>query len=45
MGFLARVFSWLGLAAGLYLAVVFMPNVLDLLGLSSPASNCQLDGP
>ena len=45
MGFLARIFSWVGLAAGLYLAVVFMPNVFDLLGLSSAASTRQLDGP
>jgi S1-C subfamily serine protease len=47
MGFLARIFSWVGLAAGLYLAVVFMPNVLDLLGLSSarvqPASSTVRD--
>ncbi len=47
MGFLARIFSWVGLAAGLYLAVVFMPNVLDSLGLSSarvqPASSTVRD--
>jgi len=34
MGFLARIFSWVGLGAGLYLAVRFMPNILDLLNLS-----------
>ena len=47
MGFLARIFSWVGLGAGLYLAVRFMPNVLDLLGLSSgrvqPASSTVRD--
>ena len=43
MGFLARIFSWVGLGAGLYLAVRFMPDFLDLVGLSSdrvqPASS------
>ncbi|HET9059033.1 MAG TPA: MarP family serine protease [Acidimicrobiales bacterium] len=34
MGFLARLFSWVGLAAGLYLAVRFLPNIVTLLHVS-----------
>ena len=45
MGFLARIFSWVGLAAGLYLAVVFMPNVLDLGPVVRPCPTGKFDGP
>jgi S1-C subfamily serine protease len=34
MGFLARVFSWLGLALGLYFAVRYLPNVVELFNVS-----------
>ena len=35
MGFLARVFSWVGLAAGIYLAVRFLPDVVSFFDLSA----------
>lgn len=42
LGFLARVFSWVGLGAGLYLAVRFMPRVVKLVGLSGPVAKIVL---
>jgi Trypsin-like peptidase domain/Colicin V production protein len=36
MGFVRRVMSWAGLAVGLVLAVVFVPDVADALRSSSP---------
>lgn len=46
MGFLARIFSWVGLGAGLFLAVRFLPNVvnaLDLFGHGQPPSAAARD--
>lgn len=34
LGFFARMFSWLGLGAGIYLAVRFMPRIVRLIGVS-----------
>lgn len=34
MGFLARLLSWVGLAAGLYVAVRFMPTIIKLVKVS-----------
>jgi S1-C subfamily serine protease len=34
LGFFARVFSWVGLGAGIYLAVRFMPNIVNFIGVS-----------
>lgn len=42
MGFLSRVFSWIGLAAGLYLAVRFLPRVVKLAGLSGSVAKIVL---
>ena len=38
LGFLARVASWIGLAVGLALAAHFLPDVVDALRGSSPAT-------
>ncbi len=42
MGFLARVFSWLGLGAGLYVAVRFLPDVVKLVHLSGSVPRIAL---
>ena len=34
IGFLSRVASWLGLAAGLYLAVRYLPSIVNSIGLT-----------
>jgi S1-C subfamily serine protease len=38
LGFLARVSSWVGLAAGLYLAARFLPRILSSLSLADPVT-------
>ena len=38
LGFLARVTSWVGLAAGIYLAARFLPRVVHATDLSNPMS-------
>lgn len=38
MGFLGRVISWLGLAAGFYVAVRFLPTIVNDLHQSSPGT-------
>jgi len=42
LGFFGRVFSWLGLGAGLYLAVRFMPNIVSFVGLSGSVARMVL---
>ncbi len=42
MGFLARVASWVGLAAGIYAAARLSPAVLDLYRSGTPASRLLL---
>jgi S1-C subfamily serine protease len=42
LGFVARVFSWLGLAAGLYVAARFLPRVVRVSHLSSSQSRLIL---
>ena len=42
MGFLARVFSWLGMAGGLYLAVAYLPNVVQFFGVSGSVTRAIL---
>lgn len=42
MGFLARVFSWVGLALGLYAAVRFLPNVVKFFNLSGSVARVAL---
>lgn len=42
LGFVARVFSWLGLACGLYLAVRLLPNALDRAHGSDPVGKLLL---
>jgi S1-C subfamily serine protease len=42
LGFFGRVFSWLGLGVGLYLAVRFMPNIVNLIGLSGSVARMVL---
>jgi S1-C subfamily serine protease len=42
LGFFGRVFSWLGLGAGLYLAVRFMPNIVNFIGLSGSVARMVL---
>ncbi len=42
IGFLARVFSWLGLGAGLYLAVRFLPNIVTFVHLSGSVPRVAL---
>jgi len=42
LGFFGRVFSWLGLGVGLYLAVRFMPNIVNFVGLSGSVSRMVL---
>jgi S1-C subfamily serine protease len=42
MGFLARVFSWVGLAAGLYVAVRFLPDVVNFFNLSGSVPRIAL---
>ena len=44
LGFFGRVFSWLGLGAGLYLAVRFMPNIVNFVGLSGSVARMVLAG-
>jgi S1-C subfamily serine protease len=38
LGFFARVFSWVGLGAGLYLTVRFMPKIVNFFGVSGSVS-------
>jgi S1-C subfamily serine protease len=38
LGFLARVSSWIGLGAGLYLAARFLPRILTALSLANPVT-------
>ena len=38
LGFLARVTSWIGLAAGLYLAARFLPRIINAANLSNPTT-------
>ena len=42
LGFLARVFSWVGLGAGLYLTVRFMPSIVSFFGFSGSLSRIVL---
>ena len=42
MGFLARVFSWVGMAAGLYLAVWFLPDIVSFFNLSGSVARVAL---
>ncbi len=42
LGFFGRVFSWLGLGAGIYLAVRFMPNIVNFIGVSGSVSRMVL---
>ena len=42
MGFLARVFSWVGMGAGLYLAVRFLPDVVNFFNLSGSVARVAL---
>jgi S1-C subfamily serine protease len=42
MGFLARVFSWLGMGAGLYVAVRFLPDVVTFFNLSGSVARVAL---
>jgi S1-C subfamily serine protease len=42
LGFLARVFSWVGLGAGLYLTVRFMPSIVAFFGFSGSLSRIVL---
>jgi S1-C subfamily serine protease len=42
IGFLARVFSWVGMAGGLYLAVRFLPDVVNLFNLSGSVARVAL---
>jgi S1-C subfamily serine protease len=42
LGFFGRVFSWLGLGAGLYLAVRFMPNIVNFVGLTGSVARMVL---
>jgi S1-C subfamily serine protease len=42
IGFLARVFSWVGMAAGLYLAVRFLPDVVNFFNLSGSVARVAL---
>ncbi len=37
-GLLARLLSWMGLAAGIFLAARFLPRIIALVSLSSPTS-------
>lgn len=38
LGFLARVTSWIGLAAGIYVAARFLPRIVHATNLSNPMS-------
>src|SRR2546423_6628294 len=38
LGLVARVFSWIGLGLGLYLAARFLPNILDWVKPGDPSS-------
>jgi S1-C subfamily serine protease len=42
MGFLARVFSWLGMGAGLFVAVRFLPDVVSFFNLSGSVARVAL---
>jgi S1-C subfamily serine protease len=42
LGFLARVFSWVGLGLGLYLTVRFMPSIVAFFGFSGSLSRIVL---
>lgn len=42
IGFLARVLSWLGLGAGLYLAVSYLPNIVEFFNLSGSVARVAL---
>jgi S1-C subfamily serine protease len=42
LGFFGRVFSWIGLGAGLYLAVRFLPNIVNFVGLSGSVARMVL---
>ncbi|MGH9106861.1 MAG: MarP family serine protease [Acidimicrobiales bacterium] len=42
MGFLSRVFSWLGLGAGIYLGVRYLPRIVKLFSLSGSVARIAL---
>lgn len=42
MGFLARVFSWVGLGAGVYLAVRYLPNIVNFFAVSGSVARVAL---
>jgi S1-C subfamily serine protease len=42
MGFLARVFSWVGLGAGIYFAVRYLPNIVGFFALSGSVARVAL---
>lgn len=42
MGFLARVFSWVGLAAGVYFAVRYLPTIVSFFNVSGSVARAAL---
>ena len=42
MGFLARVLSWVGLGAGVYLAVRYLPNIVNFFSVSGSVARVAL---
>ncbi|MDA8301138.1 MAG: MarP family serine protease [Actinomycetota bacterium] len=42
MGFLARVFSWLGLGAGIYFAVRYLPRIVSFFDVSGSVARVAL---
>jgi S1-C subfamily serine protease len=42
IGFLARVFSWLGMGLGIYLAVRYLPNVVKFFNVSGSVARIAL---
>jgi S1-C subfamily serine protease len=42
LGFVARAASWVGMAAGLFLAARFLPNVIDAINSGDPRSRLLL---